>query len=87
MSQIEFLTVFQQMLILILQLSAPVLIISVVVGLMISIFQSVTQIQESTLTFVPKIIASIIVLIVTMPWMLNVFLASVNQIFAKIATF
>ena len=87
MSQIEFLTVFQQMLILVLQLSAPVLIISVVVGLMISIFQSVTQIQESTLTFVPKIIASIIVLIVTMPWMLNVFLASVNQIFAKIATF
>ena len=50
-----FLTVIQDILILILQLSAPILVVAVAVGLVISIFQSVTQIQEQTLTFVPKI--------------------------------
>ena len=58
MSPIEFITIVQKMLMLVLELVAPVLLVSVIVGLAISIFQSVTQIQESTLTFVPKIFAT-----------------------------
>jgi len=84
MSQIEFISILQQTLLLILQLASPVLIVSVVVGLMISIFQSVTQIQEATLTFVPKIIAGIATIILLAPWMLEVFTNSVNELFARI---
>ena len=65
----------------ILLLATPVLVISMIVGLVISVFQAVTQIQESTLTFVPKIIAGIITLIVLMPWMLNVFVEKTNELF------
>ena len=79
-----FLTVIQDILILIIQLSAPILVVAVAVGLVISIFQSVTQIQEQTLTFVPKIIACVLVLILTLPWMLNIFIARVNYLFNKI---
>ncbi len=79
-----FLTVIQDILILTLQLSAPILVVAVAVGLVISIFQSVTQIQEQTLTFVPKIIACVLVLILTLPWMLNIFIARVNDLFSKI---
>ena len=79
-----FLTVIQDILILIIQLSAPILVVAVAVGLVISIFQSVTQIQEQTLTFVPKIIACVLVLILTLPWMLNIFIARVNELFNKI---
>jgi len=84
MSEIEFITILQNTLILVLQLASPVLIVSVVVGLGISIFQAVTQIQESTLTFVPKIIAGIITIIILMPWMLEIYTNSVNELFARI---
>lgn len=79
-----FLTVIQDILILVIQLSAPILVVAVAVGLVISIFQSVTQIQEQTLTFVPKIIACVLVLILTLPWMLNIFISRVNDLFNKI---
>ncbi len=52
-------------------LSAPMLITALIVGLVISIFQAVTQIQEMTLTFVPKILAMVLVFFLTMPWMLH----------------
>lgn len=81
-----FLTLTQNVLILILILSTPVLIISMVVGLLISIFQAVTQIQESTLTFVPKIIAGILTMIILLPWMLNMFVSRVNEMFDYVQT-
>lgn len=87
MDQLQFLTVLQKTLMIILQLSAPVLIVSLVVGLMISIFQSVTQIQEATLTFVPKIIASFLAIIFLAPWMLQVYVNSINEMFAMIPNF
>ena len=52
-------------------LSLPMLLVGLVIGLLISIFQATTQINEMTLTFVPKILAVIVVIIFTMPWMLN----------------
>ena len=56
---------------LIIKASAPILLVSLAVGLIISIFQTVTSIQEQTLTFVPKIIAVFFTLIVLGHWMLN----------------
>lgn len=52
--------------------SAPALIVSLVVGLIISIFQTVTSIQEQTLTFVPKILAVFVTLMICGSWMLNI---------------
>ena len=81
-----FLTLTQNVLILILILSTPILVVSMVVGLVISIFQAVTQIQEATLTFVPKIIAGILTIIILLPWMLNVFVARVGEMFDYVQT-
>lgn len=86
MEDTAFLTLTQNVLILILILSTPVLIISMVVGLLISVFQAVTQIQEATLTFVPKIIVGIITLIILMPWMLNLFISRTTDMFSYIST-
>ena len=52
--------------------SAPLLIVSLIVGLVISIFQTVTSIQEQTLTFVPKIIAVFIGMLIFGSWMMNI---------------
>jgi len=52
-------------------LSGPMLVTALIVGLVISVFQAVTQIQEMTLTFVPKILAMVFVFFLTMPWMLK----------------
>ena len=56
---------------LVIKVAAPVLLVSLSVGLIVSIFQTVTSIQEQTLTFVPKIIAVFLTLIVIGNWMLN----------------
>lgn len=53
-------------------LSAPLLISTLVVGLVVSIFQALTQINEATLTFVPKMIVIAIVLVLVGPWMLDI---------------
>lgn len=86
MSQMEFISILQQTMILVLVLATPILAVSMFVGLIVSILQSVTQIQEATITFVPKIIAGIVVLIVTFPWMLQVFTHNVQQIFERMAS-
>ena len=62
--------------------SAPLLIVSLVVGLIISIFQTVTSIQEQTLTFVPKLIAIFIVIIIAGHWIMN----NVSQFFIELMT-
>jgi flagellar biosynthetic protein FliQ len=61
----------QQGLYTLLMVSAPVLVTILVVGLVVSIFQAATQINEATLSFVPKIIAAVAVLAVTGPWMMS----------------
>ena len=75
-------TLLQKMFILTLQMSVPMLMVGVIIGLMVSIFQTVTQIQESTLTFVPKIIGCVVLLIFLMPWMFNIFVTTVNEFMA-----
>lgn len=59
---------------LILLLSAPILAASLIVGLVVSIFQAVTSIQEATLTFVPKIVAVFVALMIFLPWMMRMML-------------
>jgi len=54
-----------------LMLALPALLTGLIVGLAVSIFQATTQINEMTLSFIPKIIGVVIVIVLTMPWMLN----------------
>ena len=61
----------QQGLYLLLMVSAPLLLTVLCVGLMVSIFQAATQINEATLSFVPKILATVVVLGLTGPWMIS----------------
>jgi flagellar biosynthesis protein FliQ len=67
-----------------LQISLPVLGVSLVVGLLVSIFQAVTQLQEPTLTFIPKILAVVVVIVVAGPWMLNTMLGFTIDLWAGI---
>jgi flagellar biosynthetic protein FliQ len=71
MSQGDFLSILQQTLWLIVLLSAPSLLTSMVVGVGISILQAVTQIQESTITFVPKILVTLLVFVLTSAWIVE----------------
>lgn len=64
--------------------SGPILFISLIVGLLISIFQAVTQIQEFTLTFVPKIIAVFICLFIFFPWISSTLITFTINIIQKI---
>ncbi len=65
------LTMGQEALLMLLMVSAPVLGIVLVVGLLVSLFQAVTQIHEATLAFVPKLVAAMAVFAIAGPWMLN----------------
>ena len=79
MNQDIVITLLQKMFILTLEISVPILLVGVVLGLLVSIFQTVTQIQESTLTFVPKIVGCVILLIFLMPWMMSIFITTFNE--------
>ena len=73
-----------QMMVVVAKVSAPILITSLGVGLAISLFQSVTQIQEVTLTFVPKLAAVALVIVVSGHWMLNEVVGFTHQLFDMI---
>ncbi len=84
MNQDIVITLLQKMFVLVLELATPVLVVGVIVGLAVSIFQTITQIQESTLTIVPKIIIGVLTLILLMPWMMNLMTTTVNEFFNMI---
>lgn len=63
-----------------LQISAPMLIVAMFVGFTISVFQSVTQINEMTLTFVPKILIFAVTISIAFPWMLKIMVKFTNTI-------
>lgn len=67
-----------------LMVSAPMLLVALVVGLVVSIFQAATQINESTLSFIPKLIGIFIALVVAGPWMLTTMLDYMRQLFTSI---
>ncbi|MGA0571425.1 flagellar biosynthesis protein FliQ [Variovorax sp. VNK109] len=65
------LTVGRDALVMLLMVSLPILLAVLVVGLVVSIFQAITQIHENTLSFVPKLIAAVLVFAIAGPWMLS----------------
>ncbi len=67
-------------------ISGPLLLFALVVGLIISIFQAITQIQEMTLTFVPKILAVALALLIFLPWMINMATDFTRHMFELIPT-
>lgn len=71
MTEQVIIDIFTQTLVLIIKLSAPMLLVSLVIGLVISILQTVTSIQEQTLTFVPKLLAIFLTLMLVGNWILT----------------
>ena len=67
-------------------LAAPLLIASLIIGLMVSIFQAVTSINEATLAFAPKIIAVMVAMIIFFPWMMSYMGDFTREIYSFIAT-
>lgn len=67
--------------------SAPILLVSLIVGLLISIFQTATSIQEQTMTFVPKIIAVFVTLMICGDWMLTKMTEFMTNLYASFQTF
>lgn len=67
----------------VLLVAGPALIAGMTVGLLVSVFQAVTQIQEFTLTFVPKILAVLTVFTIAMPWMLNTLLNFIINLYSS----
>jgi flagellar biosynthetic protein FliQ len=84
MSPEQALDIGKQALILVVLLSAPVLLLGLLVGVLISILQSVTQIQEMTLTFVPKIIVTVLAIIFFGPWMLRILMGYSIQLLSHL---
>lgn len=68
-------------------IAAPLLIIALVIGLVVSIFQATTQIQEQTLAFIPKIVAVLVALILFGPWMLSKMVSFTYDIFSHLKQF
>jgi flagellar biosynthetic protein FliQ len=71
MNEIIVIDIARQAIFLVLKTAAPMLLVSLVVGLIVSILQTVTSIQEQTLTFVPKLIAILVILLLSGSWILN----------------
>ncbi len=84
MSDAQIIKVMSDALIQVLIISAPILGISMIVGLIISIFQTTTSIQEQTLTFVPKIIAIFAVIILFASWIMNYMKSYTESLFSMI---
>ena len=69
-----------------LKIALPLLLAGLVIGLIISVFQAITQIQEMTLTFIPKILVTVAVLVIAGPWMLGELLAYTTELYEGIPT-
>ena len=67
-----------------LMVAAPMLLVALIIGLIVSIFQAATQINEATLSFIPKLVGIFIAIVVAGPWMLSVMLDYMRQVFTGI---
>ena len=67
-----------------LMISAPMLLVALIIGLIVSIFQAATQINEATLSFIPKLVGIFVALVVAGPWMLSVMLDYMREVFGGI---
>ena len=86
MHELEAMNLARHAMLVSLQMSMPILILSLVIGVVVSLFQAVTQIQEQTLTFVPKIMALVLALTVLGPWMLHTIVGFTSELFGSLPT-
>ncbi|MBM7555354.1 flagellar biosynthesis protein FliQ [Halanaerobacter jeridensis] len=84
MNQVQVLDIGREALLTVMKVTAPMLGLGMAAGLTISIFQATTQIQEQTLTFVPKILAVLASIIVFGPWMLSTLMEFITNLFTSI---
>lgn len=87
MSQNTILYMAKEALGTVLLVGGPILGASLLVGLIVSIFQAMTQIQEQTLSFIPKVIVVAVILLLLGPWMLSVLTAYTSNLLTQISTF
>jgi len=87
MNQGDVLNLAQEAMRIILMVSAPMLGFGLLVGLLVSIFQATTQIQEATLAFVPKIVAVLVSVIVFGPWILRILIDFTQKLFINLNTY
>ena len=66
------------------KIGMPLLLVGLAIGLLVSVFQAVTQIQEQTLSFIPKVVATAVVIVVGGPWMLDQLLAYTAELYSSI---
>lgn len=78
----EVMSIFQEALLLTFKLAGPLLIVSIVIGLVVAIFQAATQIHEQTLTFVPKVLVLALLLLMMGPWMITLMSDFVRMLFS-----
>jgi flagellar biosynthetic protein FliQ len=69
-----------------LKVALPILLVGLIIGLLVSIFQAVTQIQEQSLSFIPKILGLVVVIIVMGPWMVGQLVSWTEQLYGSIPT-
>ena len=86
MTTSEIIGVFQAAILVTMKLAMPILVSSVLIGLVIAVLQAATQIHEQTLSFVPKLLIIAVVLILLGPWMMEVMSDFVTYIFSLIAS-
>ena len=86
MDSLEVVDLVREALFVLLKLSTPIMIVALVVGLAIALFQALTQIQEQTLTFVPKIVAIFLSVVLFLPWMIEIMFTYTEEIADKIIT-
>ncbi len=87
MSSSDIITIARQTVWVIVKTSVPLLLVSMIVGLIISLFQTLTSIQEQTLTFVPKLIAILIGIMVMGTWILNEIIAFMNTLWGSFSQY
>lgn len=87
MTQQQVLDIMREALFLVIKCSAPLLLVSLVVGLIISIFQTITSIQEQTLTFVPKIIGVFIGVMIFGSWILTKVTDYIQELWSNFSTY
>ena len=87
MNQLEVIEVGRAGLIVLIKVGAPIMSVALVVGLAVSLVQALTQIQEMTLAFVPKILVIFLSLVLFMPFMMNTMITFAHQLYGRIATF
>ncbi len=84
MNQDTVINIATQAMMLALKIAGPVLLLGLIIGLLVSIFQAVTSIQEQSLSFIPKIIGVAVLIVVLGPWMLNQLVSYAQNLYLSI---